>query len=124
MESYALTEFPIEMKHGSTFILPFYYRDTGGNVIDLSNYTAKMHVRRTSEAAGDPDIVLTTENGGLTIDGTNGLITVQILRAETVNLAQDYSGRWDLYLIPTEATAFCLVGGPFTIYPSVTRPLT
>ena len=124
MDIFELAELPIEIKQGSTLVLPIYYQDKNKDVIDLSQYTAKLMVRDTPESTGEPDIVLTTENGGIEITGTSGLIIIKFLSAETIGLDENYSGTWDLWLIPSASTAFALIGGTFKVIPSTTRPIS
>ena len=105
METFSLPEFPIEVKHGSGFTLPIEYLDTDGEIIDLTDYTAKMQVRRSPEAEDEADIELTTENGGLIIDVEDGTITINITDAQTFALDENYEGTWDLFLIPLNSSA-------------------
>ena len=122
MDSYTQTEFQIEVKQGSTLIIPIYYKDlSSGAVISLAGYTAKLQVRKTPESSEAPDIELTTESGGIEIDGALGKITLKFLSADTLGLDPKYIGTWDLFIIPTNSTAFCILGGDFIVYPSTTR---
>lgn len=121
MSQYQIQSVPICIKRGSTTILPITYKDRNGDPIDLTGYTAAMHVRRSPDSIDDPDIELTTENDGIAITAASGLITVTILSQLTLDLESGYEGFWDLFLIPTEETAFYLVGGTFNVLASVTR---
>lgn len=113
-------EIPIEVKQGSLLSFTITFKDKNGTVIDLTDYTAKLQVRRSPNSTEDPDIELTNEDG-LSMGGEAGTIGVTFAPATTLALSSDYTGTWDLFLIPTEATALCLLGGTFTVIPSTTK---
>jgi len=69
---------------------------------DLTNYTAKMQIRKDKEAA-DPAILELTDVAGITLGGALGTVQVKVTasQASTVFTALDDSeGVYDLELIP------------------------
>ena len=69
----------LTIDQGSTYshTLELRQGNPSGSVLNLTGYTAKMQVRLS---VNNPDVILelSTMNGGLTIDGINGKITIQI----------------------------------------------
>ncbi|WP_020472369.1 hypothetical protein [Zavarzinella formosa] len=64
----------ITIEQGAAFGESYLIQGSDGNALDLTGCTAAMQVRVN---IGDPSalLTLTTENGGLAIDGPNGAIT-------------------------------------------------
>ena len=83
----------------------------------LTNYTARMQVRRTINE--DPMITLTTENGRITINGAAGLISLSISAADTAAL--ESSGVYDLEIISSGGLVSRVIQGTFTLSLEVTR---
>ena len=115
------TILPLKIKKGSHFVLPLYYVTDADVAIDLTDYLALLHVRRTPDADDEPDIILSTDNGGITIDEEDGIIYLIFSSASTLALDSDYLGTWDLFLIPPSSLAFCLLQGTIEIVPSTTE---
>ena len=84
----------------------------------LTNHTARMQVRRTVEST-TPLITLTTENGRISINGANGLITLSISAADTAALTS--SGVYDLEIITSGGLVSRVIQGTFTLSLEVTR---
>jgi hypothetical protein len=85
---------------------------------DLTGFTARMQVRRTIESS-TIIIELTTENGGIEIDGPEGRITVYMSASETEELSS--SGVYDIEIIDGGGSVSRLVQGAFTLSLEVTR---
>jgi hypothetical protein len=87
--------------------------------VDLTGYTARMQIRETVD---DEDVVLelTTENGGITLGGTNGQITLLIDADDTAALTVD-KAVYDLELIDGSGIVTRLVSGEITVTKEVTR---
>jgi hypothetical protein len=95
---------------GETFI-PF----------DLSGYTARMQVRRTIDS---PNFLLelTTSNGGLTINPTQGDVNkILIFAAANVTASVSTSGVYDIEIISAENSVSRVLQGVFNLSPEVTR---
>lgn len=106
----------ILLEQGATFSLPLIYRDSDGNPVDLSTYTAALQVRKTP---GGPVLFeLTTENGGIVLGTTDGTITLGRLATETA-LFPAGSYVYDLKLI-VGLNATRLLEGEFNVAAAVT----
>lgn len=87
--------------------------------VDLTGCTARMQIRATITAA---EVLheLTTENGGLTLGGTAGTITMYISPIQTALMAWT-AGVWDIEIITSAGDVNRLLYGPVTVSPEVTR---
>ena len=105
---------------GATFSEQIEWKDENGVAIDLTGFTARMHMRDTLEAT-TPFLTLTTENGGIALGGTAG--TVDLLASATATTAiSATSGVYDLELVAGDGvTVTRLLEGLVTISPEVTR---
>lgn len=103
---------------GATFTRIFTWEDSSGIPIDLTLYTARMQVRAT---IGSPSTLLslTTENGGISLGGTAGTITVTATATQTAAVAAGCYV-YDLEMV-TGAVVTRLVQGSFTVDAEVTR---
>jgi len=106
------------MEQGSTFSRSITYKNSSGDAIDLSGYTARMQLRKNIEDAA-PLIELTTENGRIAITGSTGTIVLTISAADTASL-NPVEGVYDLELV-SGSTIEKLIAGTFTIKREVTR---
>lgn len=87
--------------------------------IDLTGYTARMQIR--SDVDSDTVLVsLTTENGGITLGGTDGTVTLLISATATAALTWD-EGVYDLELVSSGGVATRLVSGRIAVSDEVTR---
>lgn len=86
---------------------------------DLTNFTARMHVRATVADSGTV-LIRTTENGGIVLGGTTGVVTVKLTAAESAAIP---AGRYvyDLELVSGGGEVSRLVEGSFVVRPEVTR---
>jgi hypothetical protein len=105
---------------GATFSEQIEWKDENGVAIDLTGFTARMHMRDTLEAT-TPFLTLTTENGGIALGGVAG--TVDLLASATATTAiSATSGVYDLELVAGDGvTVTRLLEGLVTISPEVTR---
>jgi hypothetical protein len=103
---------------GATFSEQIEWKDESGTPVNLTGFTARMHMRETLEAA-DPFLTLTTENGGITLGEVAG--TIQLLASATQTTAiTATSGVYDLELV-SGANVTRLLEGLVIISPEVTR---
>lgn len=103
---------------GSTFNQELTYSINAVNV-NLSGYTARMQIR-TSHTATATLLSLTTENGGITLGGSNGTISLNIAAATTAGfIPKEYI--YDLELISGNGTVTRIIEGKFLVTPEVTR---
>lgn len=105
---------------GATFSEQIEWKDENGVAIDLTGFTARMHMRDTLEAT-TPFLTLTTENGGIALGGAAG--TVDLLASAVATSAIIVtSGVYDLELVAGDGvTVTRLLEGLVTISPEVTR---
>jgi hypothetical protein len=88
---------------------------------DLTDYTARMHVRKYVNSAS-PEITLTTENNRITLgnpDPTDGTITLFIRAEDTRDLTT--SGVYDIEIISPSNEIDRIIQGTFTLSLEVTR---
>jgi hypothetical protein len=105
---------------GATFSEQIEWKDENGVAIDLTGFTARMHMRDTLEAT-TPFLTLTTENGGITLGGAAGTVDLLASAAATSAISAT-SGVYDLELVAGDGvTVTRLLEGLVTISPEVTR---
>lgn len=75
----------IVIEQGATFGEVYGYENPDGSPIVLTDCTARLHIRKTKESE-DAILILTTENGGITIDEEAGTVAVSISATDTANL--------------------------------------
>ena len=107
----------ITIEQGATFNLVFIYQDQNGDPINLTGMTARMQLRRQFNSP-DALLSLTTENGRISLGGTNGTITLNVGANETANLSG--SGVYDIELVNGPVVKRILEGS-YSICPEVTR---
>ena len=111
-------------EQGTTFTrtLELKYPDTEDPTIyypyDLTNFTARMQVRRTIESS-TVIVELTTENGGINIVDEDGKIFLFMSPTQTSALTS--SGVYDLEIISSDGVVSRVVQGLFTLSQEVTR---
>lgn len=118
----------ITAEQGATFSKVLTLSDSNENLINLNGYTARMHVR-ASYAATVALAELTTENGGITLGGVAGTITLLISAATMAGISVvDTPGTpptrvavYDLEIIDGSGVVTRLLQGKFTITREVTR---
>jgi len=87
--------------------------------VNLTGYTARLQIRETVEAT-DTLLSLTTENGGITLGGTAGTIT--LLASATATAALDFvNAVYDLEVISGSGVVTRLLHGTVTLSKEVTR---
>lgn len=88
---------------------------------DLTGYQARMQVRRTIDSANFL-LNLTTENGALTInpsEGQDNVIFIDVSASVTASVAT--SGVYDLEIISSDGVVSRVLQGVFQLSPEVTR---
>jgi hypothetical protein len=106
---------------GSTFSRTIIWRDPAKKPILMGGYKARMHVRKSVDDA-DTVLVLTTENGRISLHPTNGNITLTIDDDTMVTIPED-KYLYDLELIGPTASVYVykLLTGNFVVRSEVTR---
>lgn len=106
------------LDQGATYQLVVVYKDDSGNPINLSGYSAYMQLRENFDSTV-ADLTLSTANGGISIDGPNGEITIQATATQTMTLTSDYY-LYDLELV-SGSVVTRLLQGQITVNSEVTR---
>ncbi len=111
--------YDLYIEQGATLSLPIVWKDSDGNVVNITGYTARMQVRQTVPAT---TILLsaTTENGKLVIDGSNGKVTILLSAADTTAITW-LTGVYDLELISGSGVVTRLLEGSVSVSREVTR---
>lgn len=108
---------------GADFAITFAYKDTDGNAIDLTGYTAAMQVRTTPDAA--TALVSLTTGSGITITGATGTILVNMSAAQTGALTSTTQAGtpyvYDLEITSPTAVITRLVQGVINASANVTQ---
>lgn len=108
----------ITIEQGATFQRTITVTE-GASLFDLTGYTARMHIRSTLGAATTL-IVLTSENGRLTMGGVAGTIAMLITATDTAALSFD-SGVHDIEIVSGSGVVIRLLEGTVTLSREVTR---
>lgn len=103
---------------GATFSLSITWKDANNNAVDITNYTARMQIRKTYNS--DTAMVnLTTENGGISLtNAANGVLSVNITPAQTAALS---NGFYDLEIESPTGVVSRLIQGSVMVSKEVTR---
>lgn len=111
----------LEADQGATFVKKFIWRVNNATPeeVDLTGYTARMHLREAIDST-ETVLELTTENGRVTLGGTDGTIDLLIDATDTTGVtAATY--RYDLELVSSGGVVTRLIEGKFKFTPEVTR---
>ena len=105
---------------GATFTKIITWKDDNGVLINLTGWKARMMMRETVEST-TPFLTLTTENGGITLGGAAGTVSL-LVSAATMSSIQAKQGFYDLELVaPDNVTVTRLLQGLVAVDPEVTR---
>jgi len=115
----------ITCQQGSTFVrvIRIEYPDAVDPTIfhpfDLTNYSARMQVRRTISSATEM-IALDSDGNGIEITSAeDGEITITMTSTQTATLTSD--GVYDLEIISPDIFVTRILQGEFRLSPEVTR---
>lgn len=87
--------------------------------VDLTGYSARMKACRRNSTNATPFIALTTENGGITLGGSEGTITLQLSAQATAALNEN--GVYDLELEDGNGVVTRLLMGSIVISKEITQ---
>ena len=112
-------EMDLTVEQGTDYAQSFRRQDSLGEIVNLTGYTARMQVRRS---VSEPTFLLelTTENGGLVIDGLAGQITI-VIRDDQTTGASWRRGRFDIELISPAGRVSRFLFGRLELLREVTR---
>lgn len=105
------------VKQGATFAKHVTWLNPSGGAVNVTGYTARMHLRRKITDS-DPAFILTTENGRITLGGVTGTVDLLISASDTATLSGNYV--YDLELVSGDYVKR-LLQGTITVDPEVTR---
>jgi hypothetical protein len=111
----------LNIDQGATFERLITVKDSSGDLMDLTSYTARMHIRPEMEEDDEDEVVvLTTENGHITLGGAAGTIALELPPTITASLRRDCV--YDLELVHTvSGKVYRLLKGIVRISDEVTR---
>lgn len=111
----------IEADQGSTLTRTITWKQSNGVPVDLSGFTARMHVRTAVDAAS-VTLEASTSNGRIVLGGVAGTVTINVESSAMEAIAAG-SYVYDLELVSPTATPVVtrLVEGTFTVDAEVTR---
>lgn len=112
------SEVNFTLDQGSTFTQTLIYKDSEGNPVDLTNYTARSKARASLES----NVIIwnLTNGNGITLGGATGEITLTISAADTADYEPGAVYVYDLELI-NGTTITRLIQGQVTVSGEVTR---
>ena len=109
--------YDITCEQGATFSRTLTVTDSNGDARDLSDYTARMQVRRTTSSSTTL-VELTTENGRISLN-SNGEISLSLSATATAALTDE--GVYDLEIEDSSGNVERVVEGSFNLDLEVTR---
>lgn len=115
----AAGEHDIVIEIGATFFLNVTWKDSNDDPIDLTNYDARMQVRKKYSST-TALIEATTGNGKITLGGALGTILIELEPADSEDITDKY-GVYDLELINPSSQVYRILKGVVTFDPEVTR---
>tara|TARA_R110000824_G_scaffold379270_1_gene571175 strand:- start:53 stop:415 length:363 start_codon:yes stop_codon:yes gene_type:complete len=87
-------------------------------VVDLTNYTARMKIRRKQSDSGH--LASLTNSSGITLGGSAGTIVIKLTDTQTAAITPG-PAVYDLEMIDGSGYVRRLIEGSLTFIPSVTR---
>lgn len=110
--------YDIVADQGATYSQVFTWKDSDGDPVSLVGWTGRMQVRSRVPSATTV-LDLTTANGGVTLGGAAGTVTISVSAADMADVdAGVYT--YDIELV-NGSTVERLVMGTFTVRGEVTR---
>lgn len=107
----------ITIEQGATFSRTITVTNPDETPYDLTGFTARMHIRRDVSASSIM-MQLTTENGRILLEGSDGEVKLYISAADTATI--DRNGVYDLELV-SAGEVHRLIRGAVHLIPEVTR---
>ena len=107
----------IKCLQNETFQRTLTYKDSNGDPIDLSGYTAALQVRKDYNS---PAVVSLTHSSGLTLGGAAGTIAIVINATATAAL-EAQTHYYDLVITSSGGIATRILEGKFDVVQGITR---
>jgi hypothetical protein len=108
----------INVDQGADFTKVITLKDSSGNPVNLTGYSARMHVRRDVDSASTL-VELTTQNGRISLGGAAGTITLALTATTTAGIAR--SGVYDIEIVSAGGQVSRVLRGDFVVDREVTR---
>lgn len=93
----SLVTLDLTINQWASFSKVFSWQDSDSNPIDLTGYSARMHVRETKDAVSTI-VELTSADSKITLGGALGTITLALTPAQTQALTPVKGAYYDLLL--------------------------
>lgn len=116
-------QYDLTFYQGANFYYEFVYKDSAGTAIDLTGYTARMHIR-TQISADATVIDISTVSGEIVIDEAAGKITINVPATDTESIELNHTEQewvYDLELVDSSGFVQRILEGKVFAYPEVTR---
>jgi hypothetical protein len=112
------SEVNFTLDQGATFTQTLIYKDSDGELVDLTSYTARSKARASLES----NVVIwnLTNGNGITLGGATGEITLTLSAATTADYEPGAVYVYDLEIV-NESTVTRLIQGQVTVNGEVTR---
>lgn len=115
----AAGEHDITIEQGATFQMSLLWKDSAGDPVNVTGYTARMQVREKVTSTTTL-LSLTSDAGDIVLGGTAG--TIDVTASATATAAIDEKrGVYDIELVSPGGIVTRLLKGCVTISPEVTR---
>lgn len=111
---------PLTIEQGASFVLPIDCVDANDDPIILQGCTAKMKIR-SSPTAEEPLVELTTENGGITISESQGVVTCYMTAEATAAFPAPWSGLYNIDVTNSAGVVARIMKGTVSIVPQVNQ---
>lgn len=114
-----MSVYKFTIDQGATWKLVSIWKDSTGNIVDITNYTAKIQFRRSAQ---DTLVLyeLSTANGRIVLDGPNGKLTATASKEDTAAF-KFVNAVFDVLLTSPAGEATRLFSGAITVDPAITR---
>ena len=110
--------YDILVDQGATLNRALFIKDPAKKALDITDYTARMHIRDSVDSANIIEI-LTTENEQIVIDGLDGRVDILLTPTETQALALE-KYVYDLELESPEGYVTKIISGKLTVRSEIT----
>jgi hypothetical protein len=107
----------IQIDAGSTYRLQIPYLDDDDVAINLTGYSARMHIRE--DVTSEDTVLELTSSSGITITPATGTLDIVIAKSVTKDLVGPYV--YDLEIESGAGVVDRLLQGSVTVNPEVTR---
>lgn len=115
----AAGQYDITCEQGATFLRTMKWLDENEAPIDLTGYSALMHVRTTHKAT-TTIVTLSTAQGTIVLEPSTGTIQLSLSATQTAALPTG-KAVYDLELTSSGGVVTRLLEGKFVVTPEVTR---